>query len=57
MDSVQSILEYLCEIFEISLVVFENCFKFEESDVFLYVDEKEISDLWIYIAYNEILSE
>jgi hypothetical protein len=35
--------------------VFENCFKFEESDVFLYAEEKHEDaepEIWIYIAYN-----
>lgn len=52
MDSIQSILEYLCQIFEIELVVFDNCFKFEESDVFVYVEEKG-DEVWVYVAYNE----
>jgi hypothetical protein len=32
--------------------VFDNCFKFEESDVFVYVEEKG-DEVWVYVAYNE----
>ena len=31
----------------------ENCFKFEESDVFLYIEQKEQDEeVWVYVAFN-----
>ena len=35
----------------------ENCFKFEESDVFLYIEQKEDDEVWVYIAFNEITED
>jgi len=46
-NSLVELFERLCGIFEITLEVYENCFSFEESDVFLYVESMEV----YYLAF------
>ena len=37
--SIEDLLFKLCELFNITLEVFDNCFSFSESDVFMYIHE------------------
>lgn len=37
----------LCEIFRIKYEIYENCFSFEDSDVFLYIESEEVC----YLAF------
>lgn len=53
MENLTIMLKGLCEMFHINLEVFDNCYSFVQSDVFLYVENPQIS----YLAFLSEMAE